>query len=168
MEIGEKKEEFYLPSIFAPNKWDLRFLDMAYHISTWSKDPSTQVGAVIVDDKNRFISTGYNGFPKGIKDTPERLNNRELKYKIVVHAELNAISFAERSLQGSTLYTYPFMPCSKCAGPIMQNGISRIVAPYSDNPRWIEDFKLSSELFAEKGVEVILLKDFVPIIQFKE
>ena len=167
MEIEEKEEELYVPSIFAPNKWDLRFLDMAYHVSTWSKDPSTKVGAVIVNDKNRFLSLGYNGFPRGVKDFSERLDNRELKYKFVVHSEINAILFANCSLDGATLYTYPFMPCSRCAGPIIQSGIKKVVAPYSDNPRWKDDFKISQELFSDANVEVILLKEYSPNIQIK-
>jgi len=137
--------------------WDNWFLGLAQYISTASKDPSTKVGAVIVDSDRRVISVGYNGFAKGVKDTDERLNNRELKYKMIVHGEMNAIIFAERSLQGCTLYTYPFMPCSRCASMVIQAGIPRVVAPKSDNPRWIEDFKLSEEMFAEAGTEVHLI-----------
>jgi dCMP deaminase len=137
--------------------WDNWFLGLAQYISTASKDPSTKVGAVIVDSDRRVISVGYNGFAKGVKDTDERLNNRELKYKMIVHGEMNAIIFAERSLQGCTLYTYPFMPCSRCASMVIQAGITRVVAPKSDNPRWIEDFKLSEEMFAEAGTEVHLI-----------
>ena len=69
--------------------WDLRFLDMSQLISSWSKDPSTQVGAVIVDSNNRVVSVGYNGFPQGISDD-YRLDNRETKYKMILPAECNA------------------------------------------------------------------------------
>lgn len=136
-------------------KWDKRFLALAAHIAAWSLDPSTQAGAVIVDGK-RIVSVGYNGLPQGVTDTDERLQNRELKYRLVVHAEFNAILFANRSLRGCTLYTHPFMSCARCAGIVIQSGISRVVAPWSDNPRWVEEFALSKEMFAEAGVEVVL------------
>ena len=83
-------------------KWDKRFLDLSQLISSWSKDPSTKVGAVVVDDDRRVISLGYNGFPRGVSDD-ERLDNRESKYKIVTHAEANALLFASESLKGYTI-----------------------------------------------------------------
>lgn len=138
-------------------KWDLRFLDLAGHISEWSKDPSTQVGAVIVDDKKRIVSIGYNGFPVGIEDSIEKLQNRETKYKIIVHAERNAILFANRPLDGCTMYTYPFMPCSVCAGMIIQAGIKRVVSYRTENKRWIDDFAVTMEMFDEAGVELVIL-----------
>jgi dCMP deaminase len=134
-------------------KWDLRFLGLAKHISEWSLDPSTKVGSVIVDNKNRIISLGYNGFPRGISDD-ERLNDREQKYKIIVHAERNAIIFAGKPLDGATIYTYPFMPCSVCAGMIIQAGITRVVTFESDNPRWKDDFALSSNILLEAGIKL--------------
>lgn len=136
------------------DKWDRRFLELAQLISTWSKDPSTQVGAVITDPDNRVVSVGYNGLPKGIKDTDERLYNRELKYKLIVHAERNALLFSSTSLNGCTIYTYPFMPCSICTGLIFQKGISRIVSISNDNERWQEDFKLTTELCHEANIEL--------------
>lgn len=132
-------------------KWDLRFLELAKFISSWSLDPSTKVGAVITDTENRVVSVGYNGFPKGIKDD-DRLNNREIKYQIVVHGEVNAIMFANKSLENCTLYTYPFEPCPRCAGIIIQSGIKRIVAPYNTIDRWENDFKLSRQLFNEANI----------------
>jgi dCMP deaminase len=140
--------------------WDRWFLGMAEYVATASKDPSTKVGSVIVDPQRRFVSCGYNGLPQGVEDTEERLNNRDLKYKLIVHGERNAIIFAGRSVHGCTLYTTPFMPCSVCAGMIIQSGIKRVVAPYSENPRWIENFNLTEKLFSEAGVELVLLHDF--------
>lgn len=134
-------------------KWDLRFLDLARFISDWSKDPSTKVGAVIVDTNNRIVSVGYNGFPKGVEDN-ERLSERDEKYKIIVHGEINAILFANKPVAGCTLYTIPFEPCPRCAGLVIQSGITRVVAPRNDNPRWEEDFKISRLLFAEAGVKI--------------
>jgi len=133
------------------NKW---FLGLAEYVSTASKDPSTKVGAVIVDDERRVVSLGYNGLPRGVDDTEERLNNRDLKYRIIVHAERNSLLFARGSVKGCTIYTYPMMPCAVCASMIIQSGIKRVVAPRSDNPRWQSDIQLSMQLFGEAGVEV--------------
>ena len=137
--------------------WDCSFLDMAETIAKKSKDPSTKVGAVIVDDQNRPVSWGYNGFPRKIEDTPERLNNRDLKLQHTVHAEINAILFAERSrLEGATLYTYPFMPCSDCCILIIQSGIQRVVSYNDDTERWQESFEKSKTMFKEAGIQLFL------------
>lgn len=138
--------------------WDQWFIGLAKYISTASKDPSTQVGAVIVDKHNRVISTGYNGFAKGVKDLPERLQDREVKYSIVVHAEINAIVFATQPLQGATLYLYPFLSCSQCSSIIINAGIKRVVAPINDNPRWKSSFEMSKSIYHEAGVQVVLLQ----------
>ena len=108
------------------NKWDKRFLELAKHIAQWSKDPSTKVGAVIVDDQRRIISTGYNGFARGVLDIDERLSNRDQKLDMIVHGEINAIVFAREPLCGTTLYTWPFMPCSRCAAIVIQAGIKTV------------------------------------------
>lgn len=135
-------------------KWDDRFIGLAKLVGSWSKDPSTKVGAVIVDDNNRIVSIGFNGFPKNIKDSQDRLLDRDKKYDIIIHAEVNALMFANKSVEGCTLYTWPFHPCSKCAGLIIQSGIKRVVTVDSDDPRWEENFKLSLDLFLEAGVAV--------------
>lgn len=137
------------------NKWDSRFLDLAKFISSWSKDPSTQVGAVITDSNNRVISIGYNGFPQNIKDD-SRLSVRKDKYQIIVHGEVNAILFANTPLKDCSIYTYPFMPCPRCAGMIIQAGIKRVVS-YNNMPdRWKADFEISSNLFKEAKIELQL------------
>jgi len=138
-------------------KWDQRFLELAKLVGSWSKDPSTQVGAVIVDQKNRIVSVGYNGFPRGIKDNQEKLIDREEKYDIIVHAEANALSFANRSVEGCTIYTWPFQPCSRCAGLIIQSGVKRVVSVVHLGDRWKKNFDLSAKLFSEAGVEMELL-----------
>lgn len=138
------------------SKWDKRFLELAKHVSEWSKDPGTKVGAVIVDDMNRIISMGYNGFPRDIVDFKERLDDREIKLKLTLHAEENAILFANRDLTGTTIYTYPFQPCSHCSLWIVQSGIGYVVAPKSDVERWKDDFKLAEEILAESGVQLTL------------
>lgn len=136
--------------------WDLWFLGLAEYVASASKDPSTKVGAVIVDSKRRIVSLGYNGLPAGIEDTEERLSNRELKYKLIVHAERNALLFSNSKVENCTIYTWPFMPCSSCASLIIQSGISRVVSLNSENPRWLEDFFLSTRLFSEASVDLVL------------
>lgn len=139
------------------SKWDKRFLELAEHIAQWSKDPSTKVGAVIVDDQRRIISTGYNGFARGVRDIDERLTNRDQKLDMIVHGEINAIVFAREPLCGTTLYTWPFMPCSRCAAIVIQAGIKTVCAPYCDTVRWQKSFELTKEMFAEASVELNLL-----------
>jgi len=136
--------------------WDLWFLGLAEYVASASKDPSTKVGSVIVDSKRRIVSLGYNGLPAGIEDTEERLSNRELKYKLIVHAERNALLFSNSKVENCTIYTWPFMPCSSCASLIIQSGISRVVSLNSENPRWLEDFFLSTRLFSEASVDLVL------------
>ena len=124
-------------------KWDLRFLEMSELVSSWSKDPSTKVGSVIVDNDRRVISLGYNGFPKGVADN-DRLNDREEKYKIVVHAERNALLFANTNVKNCSIFTYPFMPC-----PI------RVVSFQSNNERWEKDFEISRKMFQEADIQLL-------------
>ena len=136
------------------NKWDQRFIRVAREVSSWSKDPSKQIGAVIVKDK-RILATGYNGFPKGIDDSEDKYNNRELKYELVVHAEMNAIfnaSFHGVSLKDTTIYVWGLPVCNECAKGIIQVGINRIVMAADDVPqRWIESYDKSKRLFIESG-----------------
>jgi dCMP deaminase len=137
------------------SKWDRRFIEMAHLVASWSKDPSSKVGAVIT--KGKFVvSVGFNGFPQGIADTMERLENREIKYPTILHAEINAILSARQDIHGGTLYVTPYMPCPQCAAVIVQSGISRIVFTPSDNERWGRP-PLSVEMFREAGVELCML-----------
>lgn len=139
------------------DKWDKRFMDLAKHISSWSKDPSTKVGCVIADDDKKVVALGYNGFPRGIADSPERLNHRETKYKFVVHSEPNAFANANRSVKGCTIYTYPFAPCSDCMKLIITNGIKRVVylaATPELRARWGESLKFAEDMAREAGLEI--------------
>ena len=139
-------------------KWVQRYLDMAEFVAQWSKDPSTKVGAVIVRPDNSVCSVGFNGFPKGVDDDPVRYADRELKYKLIVHGELNAIAFTNESLAGYTLFTWPFLPCSRCAGPIIQEGITKVIAPKLSGEladRWDESHSLTREMFDEAGITYI-------------
>ena len=133
-------------------KWDQRFIDLAKLVGSWSKDPSTQVGAVIVDKDNRIVSVGYNGFPKSVSDTQHRLLDREQKYDMMVHAEANALMFANKSVHGCVLYTWPFQPCSRCAGLIIQSGITRVVSVVHSEDRWKKNFSIARQLFMESKV----------------
>jgi dCMP deaminase len=142
------------------NKWDKRFLDLAKLVSTWSKDPSTQVGAVIIDEENRVVSLGFNGLPQDIYDDEEIYNNREEKYRKIVHAEMNAIIFAQRDLKGCTLYTYPFLPCNKCAAMVIQTGISKVVSYQTTNERWVDELEESKKYLIEGGCVVTQHKKY--------
>ena len=138
--------------------WDARFVRLALHIAQWSKDPSTQVGCVVVGPDREIRSTGFNGFPRGIDDSLERLNDREQKYPLVCHAEENAIMHAARvgvSLKGCTAFvTWP--PCTRCARSLIQAGIFDIAYPAGlEIPdRWRADFDISSRMLGEAGVRV--------------
>jgi dCMP deaminase len=117
------------------NKWDIRFMRIAKEISQWSKDPSSKIGAVIVNDDHRILATGYNGFPRGIQDDEDRLNNREIKYSLIVHAEMNALMnalYSGVSVKGATLYVYGLPVCDNCTKSVIQAGISRVVITYPD------------------------------------
>lgn len=142
---------------FTVDKWTYRFLDLAKEVSTWSKDPSTKVGAVIVDHKQRVISTGFNGFPQKIEDKEEDYLNREVKMKKIIHGEINALIFAQRSIEGCTLFTYPFAPCHSCSSIFIQAGITKVIAPNYEPERWKESFTLSKELFKEARVKLELI-----------
>jgi dCMP deaminase len=138
-------------------KWDRRYLELAKLVASWSKDPSTQTGAVFVSPKREIISVGYNGFAQNVNDTNERYNDRAIKYEMIIHCEENALIFADRNkLSGCCLYTYPFMSCSRCAAKMIQAGVKRVVSYENNNPRWVESFKLSTMQFNEAGVEIVL------------
>ena len=141
--------------------WGDRYIHLAKEISTWSKDPSTQVGAVVIGNNGEVLSQGYNGFPRGIKDTPQRLKDREKKYNLVVHAEMNAIYNASLngvSLKGSTLYVYGLPICNECAKGVIQVGIDKVIAtrPADYNKEWDESIKDAKALFKEAEVEYII------------
>ena len=139
-------------------KWDLRFMDVARTVATWSKDPSSQIGAVAVNDERRILATGYNGFPKGIEDTPERLEDRSQKYALIVHAEMNALMnalYSGVSLKGATLYVHGLPICPSCTKCIIQAGIRRVVisTPKTDKGNWQEIWEDQSlPTFREAGV----------------
>lgn len=139
-------------------KWDRRFLGLARHIAGWSKDPSTQVGCVVVGPDREIRSTGFNGFPRGITDDAIRLGDRQAKYPLICHAEENAIMHAARigvALKGCVAYvTWP--PCSRCARSLIQAGVSEVVYPdgLAIPERWCDDFEISQAMMHEAGMQV--------------
>ena len=138
------------------NKWDKRFLDLAEHIATWSKDPSTQIGAVAVGLKGQILAQGYNGFARGIDDLQDRYDDRPTKYKYIVHAEQNLIynaTYNGVSLDRSVLYVTGLPVCSECAKGVIQVGIQRVVMPKDfDIKGWADSWELSASMFREAGV----------------
>jgi dCMP deaminase len=144
------------------NKWDKRFISLARHVAQWSKDPSTKVGAVIVDENKRIISLGFNGFAVGVDDNDELLNNRELKLQAILHAEENAILFAKQDLSKCTLYVWPLMTCAKCASKIIQSGIKRVIScNLNRRQEWENNFKIARQLFDQSGVVYTETKYYV-------
>jgi dCMP deaminase len=138
--------------------WDSRFLRIAHEVSTWSHDPGTKVGSVLVLNR-RILSTGYNGFPQSISDSLDRYCDREYKLSITVHAESNAILNAAKNgtkVEGATIYV-TFPPCSQCAAAIIQAGITRVICPDpSQAPeRWRANFVRGNDLFYEAGIQVL-------------
>lgn len=132
--------------------WDDRYMEMAKLVSTWSKDPSTQVGAVITED-NYIRGVGFNGFPRGIADTPERLQDRSVKNRLMLHAEMNALAAARG--RGSAIYVYPCLPCNVCMTLIMQTKIKKIVAGNAGmDSIWGLDFTI--EMIQEAQIELII------------
>lgn len=148
------------------NKWNRRFLDMAAFVAQWSKDPSTKVGAVIVDPETKnIVGLGYNGFPRGVKDSEERYSDREQKYKYVCHAELNAILNSNKTVRGCDIYIYPTLMepncCPECAKAISQSGIKRVFGYKVENlsDRWEELSKFSKTILEESDIEYHSIKE---------
>lgn len=135
-------------------KWDRRFMEMAENISHWSKDPSTKVGAVIADQKI-VVSVGYNGFPADVEDKQEWYEDRDKKLSLITHGEINALNHAARSVEGCTLYTYPFLPCSTCAGVFSETGIARVVSYRNTVLRWQDSIEKAKTVLRNAGIEVV-------------
>lgn len=137
-------------------KWSVRFMNMAKSVSTWSKDPSKKIGVVIINQENKIISTGYNGFPKNIADTEARLNNKEFKRAITLHAEENAILCAKQDLTNCIMYIYGLPPCAHCAAMIIQSGIKAVYytvpEEYQISEHWKDNLNIAQSILKEAGV----------------
>ena len=148
-----------------PDKWHKRFMEVAELVSTWSKDPSTKVGAIVVGPDREIRSTGYNGLVRGVDDNkPERLE-RPTKYDFFEHAERNAVYNAcliGASLKGCVIYVTS-MPCPDCARAIIQSGIKMVVTckpefdEHAPQNTWRDKLVFSEEMFKEAGIEYLLL-----------
>ena len=141
--------------------WDEYFMGVALLAADRSKDPSTQVGACIVDEDNRILSTGYNGFPQGCSDDEFPWNRDasrgETKYNFVVHAELNAILNARgKSLLNSRVFVSLF-PCHECAKAIIQTGVKEVVY-LSDKYNGTDSDNASKRMLNAAGVKLTQLK----------
>ncbi|HHW95349.1 MAG TPA: dCMP deaminase family protein [Mogibacterium sp.] len=139
--------------------WDEYFMGVALLAAKRSKDPSTQVGACIVDQNNVILTTGYNGFPIGCSDDefPWNREGEITKYPFVVHAELNAILNAQgKSLRNAKIYVALF-PCNECAKAIIQSGIREVVY-LSDKYADTEATKASKRMFMSAGVKLTHFK----------
>ena len=134
--------------------WDARFMELAKAVAQWSKDPSTKTGAVLAGSDHRLVSVGFNGFPASVPDRDDWLAERDVRLRMTVHAEINAILFSRGVPQDSTLYVWPWPPCGPCAAAAVQVGIRRFFAP---NPtetrreRWALDFEMAHRLIVESG-----------------
>lgn len=148
------------------DRWDQHWLGDCLHHARMSKDPNTSVGAVIIGPDRETRSTGFNGFPRHIDDTSERLSSRETKNRLMVHAEHNAILNAARigtPLKGCTLYiactdasgqVWSGPPCTQCTLAVIQAGIAEVVGwPFKDGEsKWREDIEAARVLLAEAGL----------------
>lgn len=144
-------------------EWGNRYLSLAKEISTWSKDPSRKIGAVAVGEKGQILAQGYNGFPRGILDSADRYNDRSVKYKYVVHAEMNVIynaTFNGVSLDGARLFVYGLPVCSECAKGIIQVGIQAVTI-FTDQevpPIWSDSWNTTHAMFDEAEVGAMWIK----------
>ena len=147
-------------SVKSQEAWDYYFADIAEVVRQKSKDPSSRIGAVLVRD-NVVISTGFNGFPRGIDEADEERWVRPLKYQYVSHAEANSILNAARNgieTVGTTLYLVgfgpPTVPCIECTKTVIQAGVFRVVGrPYVPaRDDWKDDLNFAKSLLDEAGV----------------
>ncbi len=136
--------------------WDEYFMGIAYLSAMRSKDPSTQVGACIIDEDKKIIGIGYNGFPIGSNDDEMPWGKEgeflDTKYPYVVHAELNAILNSIKSLKNCTIYVTHF-PCNECAKAIVQSGIKKVIY-FSDKHKDKDSTKASRRILENAGLEV--------------
>ena len=132
-------------------EWQNRFIDLAFHIANWSKDPSRKVGAVLVNSDKQVIGMGYNGFARGVDDDYYRYDDREQKYSMIVHAEVNAILNSNGDTRDSSLFC-TLCPCPQCMAMLIQAGVKEVF--YMDI--WTpETYDKASIQAKEAGVNLI-------------
>jgi len=146
------------------NKWDIRFIKIAKEVSTWSKDPSKQIGTVVVKDR-RILSTGYNGLPYGMDDDLLLTCSREEKLEYIIHGEVNCIMNAAKngiSLNDSTIYVWGLPICNHCAKAIVQSGIKNVVMTKSsfENPIWQDIYNnYSNKILSAANIGITIIDD---------
>lgn len=147
------------------DRWNRHFLALALKHAELSKDPDKKVGAIIVGSEKEIVSLGFNGLPRGLLDSKQRLNDKDLKRQLVVHAELNAVLAVARmggsALLGKTMYiatlddggVWGGPPCTRCSVEVIQAGIKNIVSyPAKPGSSWTEDLTFATQLLREAGV----------------
>lgn len=141
-------------------KWIMRFMHMATRIASWSKDPSTKVGAIAVDASNQLLAEGYNGLPRGIADHFERMQPPD-KYLWTVHAEANLVAHAARRvLAGSTVFV-THCCCAPCAALLIQAGVTHIVIGKSCTTNMDKHtFEVALQMLLEAGVTYEIREDY--------
>jgi dCMP deaminase len=148
--------------------WDELFFNLVKEYRAKSKDPSSKFGCVLVDDAHNPVGFGFNGFPRRVEDSPERYADRELKYKMVVHAEAASIANAAKQghkTDGCRLYIDTY-PCSVCCGILIDAGIKEIVlngdSEIHNSPafqeRWKETIEITKTMCSEAGVVIRIYK----------
>ena len=146
-------------------KWNQRFMELALLVASWSKDPSTKTGAIVVGPDREIRATGYNGLVRGVDDNKAERLERPTKYDFFEHAERNAIYNAcltGTSLKGCTMYaTHP--PCTDCTRAIIQSGIKTVITRELETRKdisgqtWRDKLDYSRQMFEESGVAYIVL-----------
>lgn len=139
---------------------DLKYLHLARQLSARSRDPSTKVGAVILDYAGNAVAQGWNRFPVGTRDDAALWADREVKYERVVHAEMAALLAAGKRAVGGTIYCWPGMPCARCAAHLVEAGIARVVSvpfPPEKQERWGASVQVGTDMMREAGVNVTII-----------
>lgn len=144
-------------------EWQIRFVRLAEMVAKWSKDPSTQVGSVIVRPDKIVVGMGYNGFPRGLDDSPDLYEMKDVKQARVIHSEMNAIHNAQKgghdiSDNGCIIYNWPVAPCERCAAHVIQAGIKDIVYGGPDKSdyatRYRDQLNRAQQMYLEAGVNL--------------
>lgn len=140
--------------------WDERYLSLAKMVSEWSKDPKAKVGAVLLNGRHWPIAIGYNGFPAGVEDDIDKLEDQKLKLEMVVHAEQNVLISAGDRARSGTIYVYGKPVCPRCAVLLIQAGVKRVIGIRPDPRKYPESDThkkgaISLEMFEEAGVEFV-------------
>ena len=153
------------PQLIKPNdKWDQRYLGMAKMVASWSKDPSTGCGAVIVRPDWSLVSVGFNGFPRRLPDDPAHYLHRPTKLSRTAHSEVNAVRHARERIDGYMVYSWPMLPCDRCANHLINYEVARIICcepTPAQTERWGESFESTRQMCQDAGVQldVIALRE---------